>query len=103
MTFPKSIKVGGKTYTIRYPYIFKERTDIGGQACHYTNEIRIADTTSGGEGIKDINIVASFIHEMLHCVDVVYNAGALDEATVERLGEGLLQVLADNNLLNLKQ
>jgi len=39
-----------------------------------------------------------FIHELLHCVDKIYNASALDEETVLRLGEGLYQVLADNDI-----
>ncbi len=99
MTIPKSIKVGGRIYNVVFPYVFKERTDIGAQACHYTNEIRIADLTATGEAIDRTNIEITFIHELLHCVNVVYNAGNIDEDTIERMGEGLYQVLQDNGLL----
>ena len=40
-----------------------------------------------------------FIHELLHAIDYVYNANKFkDDDTIERLSQGLYQVLKDNKL-----
>ncbi len=36
------------------------------------------------------------MHEIVHCVDVNYNRHSLSEEAVDRLSEGLYQVLKDN-------
>ncbi len=96
MIIPEEIKVGGHTYEIVTPYKFTERSDLRGQTDHLTLKIKLSVQTNNGEPISESNKEASFFHELLHCVDVIYNAGKLDEETVERLGEGLYQVLQDN-------
>jgi len=99
MKLPKKIKVGGHVYRIVFPYRFKERTDILGQADHDLNEIRLTDK----DGLDNKRVVSSveesLIHEVLHCVDWVYNSGKLEEDVIKRLSQGLYQVFKENKIL----
>jgi hypothetical protein len=44
---PNEITVGGHTVFIRYPYHFRERTDLFGQYDFGMKEIRITDIDAG--------------------------------------------------------
>lgn len=39
-----------------------------------------------------------FLHEVLHRINDVYNTEKLNEETIIRISEGLMQVLKDNKL-----
>lgn len=98
MKIPKELKVGGRVYKVLYPHVFVE-TNFYGLANHVSNTISIAARGEGGESVANENIEQTFLHELLHCVDVVYNNHDLTEDVVTRLAEGLYQVLKDNKLL----
>lgn len=98
MIIPVRLKVGAHVYEVDAAYTFKESTELAGQANHQTRHIRVAPLTQAGEPRPRSNIEQTFMHEVLHCVDLVYNAHALSEETIERLSEGLYQVFADNGL-----
>lgn len=93
---PKKIKIAAHVYDVVLPYKFTERSDLRGQSDHLTCKIKIADKTLTNEDVTPVNLQITTLHEIIHCVDMVYNAGQLDEPTVERLGEGLYQVLQEN-------
>lgn len=97
MIIPKQLKVGGHIYKVLQNYHFAERTDKWGQTDSGVHEVRIAD----GDGAKfsKSRIEQTFIHELLHTVDLVYHNGKLEEEDVAVLSEGLYQVLKDNGLL----
>lgn len=99
---PKTLKVGGFEYGLDRGYGFRERTDIRGQADHDSLDIRIAESDAGGVTYDRAVIEELFVHEVLHCVNYVYNNSALDEETVARLSFGLHQVLVDNFTLEPK-
>ena len=103
MTIPKHLKIGGRTYEVVYPYHFKERYDRTGQSNHYRCEIYITDDDGNGSKRTQESVEMTLVHEILHCVDLVYNGDELadknSEAMVSRLAEGLYQVLKDNDLL----
>lgn len=99
MNFPKSVKVGGKDYKVTFPYTFKEVYNHNGQSDHNAQEIRVSGTDFGGADRHPDQLSVTFWHEVLHCIDWVYNSAAskgLDEETIHRLGHGLQQVLKDN-------
>ena len=96
----KSIKVGGFLYKIDYPYIFKERTDLKAQADHASLTIRITPTDSGGMPYNKEKLAEAILHELIHCIDDVYNNNSLSENQVESLSNGLYQTLKDNPELN---
>ncbi len=98
MLIPKKLKVGAHLYDVIFPYKFSERTDLRGQTCHLTLRIKLTEHTNEAQPIAKSNIELTFLHEIIHCVDQVYNGGKMDEDSVERMGEGLYQVLQDNGL-----
>ena len=49
-----------------------------------------------GEKLSKTIIEETFLHEILHTIDTNYNNHSLSEETVDRLSEGLYQVLKDN-------
>jgi hypothetical protein len=96
---PKQIKVGHRVYRVLFPYQFTERSDISGQACHCTLVIRIADVGSSGERYADEVIMQCFWHEVLHCIDHVYNNSEAEERTIDMFASGLCQVMNDMGLI----
>lgn len=99
MRIPKKIKVGGHIYKVICPYHFRERSDRFGSCCSINNEILIGNDDGNGKKRSQSTIEQTLFHEMLHAIDKVYNADKLEEEYVERLSEGIYQVLKDNQLL----
>ena len=91
---PKSVALGGHTYKVIYPYTFKENNDLCGQVDHQSLEIRVAAVKQNGAPRPPSKIHETFLHELLHAVDCIYNNSQLDEATISRLSEGLWQGLS---------
>jgi len=96
MKIPSKLKVGGFTYKVIKNYKFKEISDSIGQTDHDVLEIRISYFDSGGIRRNQEKIEEIVIHEILHCINQAYNSNKLDEETITRLGNGLYQVLKDN-------
>lgn len=99
MNIPQNLKVGGHSYAVNMAYRFKDRTDIMGQANHQRSEIVVSDVDCAGNPLERTQSEQTFVHELVHCVDQVYNNNKLDEDTVARISEGLYQVLKDNDML----
>jgi len=94
---PDHLTVGGHNYKVIRDYKFREREDIEGQADHGFKEIRLAESNIGGV-FKHTRVEENFMHELLHCVDHVYNAQKMEEETVTRISQGLYQVLKVNDM-----
>ena len=100
---PKNIRVGGRTYTVIYPYKFKEKKTLIGQCDNLLQEIRLADSDESGNRLAEDSIISAFLHEVLHAIDYVYNNNSLEENSINSLAEGLLQVFDwKNRFSNLK-
>ena len=99
MNIPDNLKVGGFNYTVLKDYKFKERTDLIGQTDHMTLQIKLQDCDTNGDNLPESKREEIFCHELLHCIDNIYNSNKLDEDMITRLAFGLHQVLKDNNLL----
>ena len=104
MDIPKKIKVGGKIYTIDFPYKFKERGDLQGQCDSTLDIIRIGADDGCGNRRSFSSIVITLIHELLHAID--YDTGHKifieNENALEGLSHGIYQVLVDNGFLKEK-
>lgn len=96
------LKVGGHRYSVLYPYLFKERTDLYGQCDSALCELRISGVDGCGNPRSRSNILATLLHEIIHAVD---NSSGLcrlggnqreNEELVEALAQGFLQVFTDN-------
>lgn len=104
MKLPDEIKVGAHRLKVIFPYRFTERSDLHAQCDMLASEIRICDVDGGGQEISPQQVEASFMHEIFHAVDHVYNATQIDEDTTKRLSQGLYQVLRDNfNLMLVEE
>lgn len=94
---PKQIKIGGRTVKIVYPYQFKERDDLNGQAHLALGTIFLADKDGNGEKYPAEAVFETLIHEVIHCVCHIYNGEEqLEEKEICALSNGLYQVLVDN-------
>ena len=95
MKLPKKIKIGGFTYKIVV----------------LDNLVRVTGSEEADGLITPnrsiIHIVKkeseqfmgqAFLHEVMHGIDMAYNGDVLDEPTIERISQGLYQVLKDNKL-----
>ena len=84
---PKSIPVGGHIYKVRLVRNLFKDTAESAQCLYWSEQINI-DT--------DVpSLTESFIHEVFHAVDRIYNNHSLSEDTVDALAEGWFQVLSD--------
>ena len=98
MKIPKKLKVGGRVFRIKHLHHSKEEN--WGLIKYNSSEILLYRY-----GLKPLekmskqNMEQTFIHELLHAIDSVYNSFGLGEKTTSRLAEGLYQVLKDNKLL----
>jgi len=99
MKIPSKVKVGGFIYKVIPNYKFKEIFDNLAQGDPNSLEIRIKYFDSGGEKLNQQKIEEMFLHEIVHCINEVYNSNKIDEDTITRLTMGLYQVLKDNKLL----
>lgn len=99
MKIPKQLKVGGHVFKVWEKYRFQDRSDRCGQSEIDELRIKITHMTQNGTLRPRSQIEQTFIHEMLHCVDGIYNNHKLTEDDVSRISEGLYQVLQDNRLL----
>ena len=99
MRIPKTLKVGGIDYkVIKRKILVGEARKFFAVAKHRQATIEIASTYNE-EAYSTQKIEECFIHELVHCVDEIYNNQKLDEPTVERLSQGIYQTLKDNGML----
>jgi len=101
MKIPKKIKVAGHTYKIKWDDEFLSNQGYTGLACHRELIIYICKKYRGDKLAKSV-IEETFLHEILHSVDVSYNEHSLDEDTVARLAEGLYHLIRIRVLVKIK-
>jgi len=87
MNIPKSVKIGGHTFKLIYPYKCRKNDTFYGRI-RYNKEKEIHISNSGNEGI-------AFWHEILHGIDWVYNGASLREKDIRCIAQGLWQVVND--------
>jgi len=103
MEKPKTVKIGGHTFKVMWPHKFLERNDTFGHCNHPMAEIRVGDVDAAGNEIAESAQVVTFIHELLHAIDIssghkIFNS---NEAAIEGISEGIYQVLVDNGWLKV--
>lgn len=98
MNIPQTVKVGGFIFKIIRNYKFRERTDCDGQADYDLLEIRLKDTDQSNNELPQDKKEEIFLHELLHCINDIYNNGKIPEEEIKRISQGLFQVFKDNKL-----
>lgn len=107
MKLPQKLKIGPYWYKVLFPYYFKERYDYYGQHDRQLLEIRVADRDSNGNIRKDAIVLGTFIHEILHALDInanyqIFAKEGLDtESRIDILTQGLMGLLVDNGFLKI--
>lgn len=108
MKIPNKLKIGGRIYKVFYPHKFKDSLaphyglhDAGGQT------IKIAKKDEFGENRNKESIYHTFLHEVIHAIDNVYNGGRLSawekgEETIDSIAEGIMQILLSGDIRRLK-
>ena len=96
MNIPNKVKVAGIEYKVIKDYPFKGENHMG-LAVHTAAEIKLGSSHEDGKYDKQRQ-EECFIHEVLHCIDSVYNSQELDEKTVDRISQGIYQVFKDNKI-----
>jgi len=95
MKIPDKIRVAGHTYKIVWDDKYLTNEGYVGLSVHNKLLIYLCKKYRGEKLSKSI-IEETFLHEILHTIDANYNNHSLSEETVDRLSEGLYQVLKDN-------
>ena len=100
MRIPKKVKIGVFNLDVKFVEML-DNGDTGGYVNMYTNILQIASKVKTDDDKKPVVVQQpvkemEFLHELLHGIDFVYNAGNLSENTVNRLANGLYQVIIDN-------
>lgn len=96
LKIPKILKVGDRNYKVRISN--KPNEGVWGTAVHSQEKIILYRNFTGKTKVTKNIINETFMHELLHCVDAVYNNQALSEKAVGRLSHGLHQVFKDNKI-----
>ena len=96
MKIPKKIKVAGHYYKIKWDNNQLVKENCIGQTINDFKEIKLCKYYKSKRARAKSEIERCFMHELLHAVDTNYNNGALSEKAIDRLSNGLYQVLKDN-------
>ena len=95
MKIPDKIKVAGHWYKVEWNDEWLNDNGYVGYSFHNKLLIFLCKIFRGDKLSKSI-IEETLLHEIVHCVDTNYNNHSLSEEAVNRLSEGLYQVLKDN-------
>lgn len=86
---PKQIQVGGHSYKVLYKSHLSKDDDIRGCIRHRQQEIWIEPENP----LSQKN--ATILHEIMHFANVIFSID-LTESAIDRIAEGLFQVLSDS-------
>lgn len=89
MNFPKTLKIGGFTYTVKLQSHLSRDSSALGKSCGNQQEIMLDD------GLTDQLAQSTFVHEVLHQLSFVYDL-KLDEDAVLRLEAAIFAFIRDN-------
>jgi len=94
MLIPKTVRICGLNYKVTMSENLYLDQGIVGSHNQNTLEILLQNHTMDKQ-----KIVQTFFHEIMHAIDSHYLDNKLTEEQVCQIGNGIYQVLADNNLL----
>ena len=95
MKIPDKVKVAGHVYKVVWDNGRLSESGFVGETDHNLDVIYLCKYYPKQARAKS-EIEETFLHEILHTIDVNYNNHALNEKTITRLAVGLYQVLKDN-------
>jgi len=96
MKIPDKVKIAGHYYKVIWDDKGLIKKHLIGQSSNDFKEIRLCKHYKSKRSRARSEIEETFLHEIIHTVDRHYNNDSLSEKTVDRLSQGLYQVLKDN-------
>jgi len=100
LKFPKTLKIGGHQFELKFPCEFRERNDLQGQFDSDQNVMRLSDRNGGGTKYCDSHIMVTFWHELLHACDETSGHKFFrkegGEDALDGISEVLYQIFVDN-------
>lgn len=94
MKIPKTLKICGLDYKVIEEKDIHLKEGLDGEHSTERQEIRIRKNDCHQQRKEKV-----LFHEILHAIDVHWNNDSLTEEQIDRLANGIYQVLKDNNLL----
>ena len=96
MKIPSKIKVAGHYYKVKWDSKGLSEKHLIGSGNNDFKEIRLCKYYKSKRARAKSEIEETFMHEILHTIDKHYNNDSLPEKVIDRLSNGLYQVLKDN-------
>lgn len=103
MNIPKKIKVAGHNYRVFFDDKKLSKEHLVGETDNDFKEIRLCKYYKSKRARVKSEIEETFLHEVLHTIDRHYNANSLSHKEIERLANGLHQVLSDNFIVRTRK
>jgi len=109
LKLPKTMKIGGINYEIKYPHTFLETRGITGLHEGFFAVMKISTVDDNGNPSPVLRILDTWLHEMCHAIDFVCLGNHIGdnlpeddyEKYIDTFAAAWLQVFRDNKL-NLK-
>jgi len=102
LKIPNTLRVAGHDYKVFFDDKYLAKEGLFGQCDFVSQKIRLAKHAYKKARTKS-DIMRTLYHEILHAIDGHYNSYSLSEKEVDRISNGLYQVLADNFTVKLKK
>ena len=101
MKIPNKIRIAGHDYKVKWDDKNLPKEDSIGDIDNDFKEIRLCKHYKSKRARAQSEIERCLFHEILHGIDCHYNNDSLSEKAVDRLSNGLYQVLSDNFVIKI--
>ena len=103
MKIPNKIRIAGHDYKVKWDDKNLTEENSIGDINNDFKEIRLCKYYKSKRARAQSEIERCLFHEILHGIDCHYNNDSLSEKAVDRLSNGLYQVLSDNFVIKVKK
>ncbi|MCK4297097.1 MAG: hypothetical protein KAW56_05340 [Candidatus Marinimicrobia bacterium] len=103
MKIPKKIRISGHDYKVKWDDKKLSKEKLIGDINNDFKEIRLCKHYKSKRARAQSELERCLFHEILHGIDCHYNNDSLSEKEVDRLSNGLYQVLSDNFIIKTKK
>ena len=103
MKIPNKIRIAGHDYKVKWDDKNLTKENSIGDISNDFKEVRLCKRYKSKRARAQSEIERCLFHEISHGIDCHYNNDSLSEKAVDRLSNGLCQVLSDNFVIKVKK
>jgi len=104
MKIPKKVRIAGHDYKVKWDDKRLSKKSLIGDINNDFKEIGLCRYYKGSKRARaQSELERTLFHEILHGIDCHYDNDSLKEKEVDRLANGLYQVLSDNFVIKIKK